>query len=244
MPNRHQNEISDVSVIENDLLLPEYGEAMLYHDAGKFGFVKIAVRDNNVWKEEAFRVEELPDRLKHLPRNRDSYLSQSEFRKRQKVVVNFLRTQVNFLDCDIYKIPLYEGRSAEELKDIFLLFCGENGIPTPSLIVYSGRGLYPKWLLDYPVPFKALSKWQSIQHELLTKLRPLGADPQAISVTNVLRIENTVNTKSGEMARVIWVNEDRGKVARWDFDILADEVLPHTKEELLQMRRKQASGGS
>ena len=227
-------------VIENDLLLPEYGEAMLYHDAGKYGFVKIGVKDKNGWQEEAFKVEDLPDRLKYLPKHRDSYLTQSEFRTPQKQVSNFLRTQLNFLDLDIYKRPLYRDRSPEELRDAVLLFFADNGIPTPSLIVYSGRGLYPKWLFDYPIPYRALAKWARVQRELLSKLIPLGADRQAISVTNVLRIENTVNTKSGELARVIWVNEDHGKVARWNFDMLADEVLPHSSEELKVMRRKRA----
>jgi hypothetical protein len=233
-------EETQIEIIENDLLLPEYGEAMLYHDAGRFGYVKIGVRDNHGWHEEAFRVEELPERLKYLPKHRDSYLTQSEFKLPQKAVSNFLRTQLNFLDCDIYKIPLYQGREPEELRDIFLLFCADNGIPTPSLIVFSGQGLYPKWLLDYPIPYRALAKWKRMQQELLIRLTPLGADPQAISVTNVLRIENTVNTKTGNLAKVIWIDEDHGKVTRWDFDTLADEVLPHTKAELTEMYRKRA----
>ncbi len=213
---------------------------MLYHDAGRYGFVKIGVRDKSEWKEEAFLIEELPERLKYLPKHRDSYLTQSEFRTPQKQVSNFLRTQLNFLDLDIYKRPLYRDRSPEELRDAVLLFCADNGIPTPSLIVYSGRGLYPKWLFDAPIPHKALAKWKRVQQELLIRLTPLGADPQAISVTNVLRIENTVNTKSGEFARVIWINENNGNVARWNFDMLADEVLPFSTEQLQEMRRKKA----
>ena len=59
-------------------------------------------------------------------------------------------------------------------------------------------------------------------------------------MSRVLRIENTVNTKTGKFAKVLWVNEDHGKVARWDFDMLADEVLPHTKAELIEMRKKRA----
>jgi len=233
-------EETQIEIIENDLLLPEYGEAMLYHDAGRFGYVKIGVKDNNGWQDESFRVEELPERLKYLPKHRDSYLTQSEFKGPQKAVSNFLRTQVNFSDCDIYKIPLYQGREPEELRDIFLLFCADNGIPTPSLIVFSGQGLYPKWLFDYPIPYAALIKWRAIQQELLVRLTPLGADPGAIDVSRVLRIENTVNTKTGKFAKVLWVNEDHGKVARWDFDMLADEVLPHTKAELIEMRKKRA----
>jgi hypothetical protein len=48
-------EETQIEIIENDLLLPEYGEAMLYHDAGRFGYVKIGVKDNNGWQDESFR---------------------------------------------------------------------------------------------------------------------------------------------------------------------------------------------
>jgi hypothetical protein len=221
-----------------DLFPSEHGEAMLYHDAGKYGFVKIGVKYNGTMREEGFPVAELPERIKYVPKNRDSYLTQAEFKRPRKCITDFLRTQLSFLDLDVYNMLQYKGRSPEELRDALLLHCSDNGIPLPSLIVFSGRGLYPKWFYDYPIPYGALAKWKRVQNELLTRLASFGPDRTKIHVGTILRIENTVNTKSGEVARVIWVNEDHGKVARWDFDTLADELLPLSREQLKEMRRK------
>jgi hypothetical protein len=93
------------------------------------------------------------------------------------------------------------------------------GLPEPSLIVESGRGLHLYWTLE-PVPAKALPVWQAIQDTLLTKLALFGADAAARDCTRVLRIVGSVNSKN-EAPVLGWVISPR----RWTLHELADAVL-------------------
>ena len=218
-----------------DLLFPEYGEASRYHDAGKFGYVTISAKDRGRWIEDHFLVKNLPERIGLLDRKRDSYLTQAEFKRRSRAMVNFLRISNSFVDLDTYKMPIFRDRPKERLKEelpwAVRIFCSDNKIPSPNLILFSGQGIYLKWIYDRPIPFAAFAKWNLVQRELIKRLAPMGADPNAVDVARVLRIEGTVNTKSGLFCEV--VHDDGGS---WNFDDLADEVLPLTGEQLREIR--------
>ncbi|MEG0413709.1 MAG: hypothetical protein RR584_12705 [Comamonas sp.] len=61
----------------------------------------------------------------------------------------------------------------------------------------------------------------------MDKLKPYGADPQARDASRVLRLVDTVNTKSGETCRVEHVQNDvDGKPVRYGFEFLAETLLP------------------
>ena len=92
-------------------------------------------------------------------------------------------------------------------------------VPTPSLIVESGRGLHLYWPID-AVPRQSLPIWQAVQDELVKKLAQVGADPSARDCTRVLRIVGSVNSKNLAEVRG-WVVSPR----RWTLHELADDVL-------------------
>jgi hypothetical protein len=95
----------------------------------------------------------------------------------------------------------------------------EAGIPSPSLLVLSGRGIHFYWLLE-PLPAQALPLWQRIQDALVHALAPLGADYRAKDCTRLLRLVGTINSKNGEevIGRTL-----TGDV--WTLRELADEIL-------------------
>lgn len=64
----------------------------------------------------------------------------------------------------------------EQMAASFNRFCERFGVPRPSLIVYSGRGLQCKWLYDKPIPRKALPRWDAVQRELVQKFAQYGTD--------------------------------------------------------------------
>ena len=228
-------------------LLPE---ANLLHDAGQYGFFSLLVglaSDQDIQsgrkprlRQRSFRLERLSFVLDHLDPTRDSYLSQGEFFLPNRRVVNLLRISTCFADLDVYRTEL-SGHDLPTLAEMVRRYCGDEGIPRPSLIVSSGRGLYVKWLLDRPLPQAALPRWNAVQRELVRKLAPFAADPKAVPASQVLRLVQTVNSKSGEFVRVLYVEESRGKTLRWDFDSLANEVLPWTREELEALRTARAT---
>ena len=93
------------------------------------------------------------------------------------------------------------------------------GLPSPSLLVESGRGLHLYWKLQ-PTPSQALPVWQAVQDELIRKLAPFGADAGARDCARVLRLVGSVNGKNSQVVR--------GRVLSpqaWTLHELADEVL-------------------
>lgn len=219
--------------LDTGLLFPEYGEAARYHDAGRWGFVAISSRDKDQWREKRFLVKELPQKLRYIDRTKDSYLSQAEFKRPGRSISNFLRISTSFVDVDTYNVPTLRGRPKEEIAEAVLMFCGDINLPRPNLIIFSGRGLYLKWIYDRPIPYFAIAKWNAVQRQLIEKLVPMGADWKAADIARMLRLENTVNSKTGEYALVMY--DDGGT---WDFDELAAQVLPFTPEEMRKLKEE------
>ena len=71
-----------------------------------------------------------------------------------------------------------------------------------------------------------------MQKQLVTNLEPFGADPGARDASRLLRLVDTVNTRSGERVRVLWVNEQQGEIQRYNFELLTQAVLPQDRENI------------
>ena len=71
-------------------------------------------------------------------------------------------------------------------------------------------------------------------------LAPFGADPGARDASRVLRLVDTVNTRSGERVRVLWLNETAGEVKHYAFEYLAEMILPRSREALKEQRQANA----
>uniref|UniRef100_UPI001EE66711 replication protein n=1 Tax=Xanthomonas phaseoli TaxID=1985254 RepID=UPI001EE66711 len=154
---------------------------------------------------------------------------------------NLLRIGLLFADIDTYRQPWAAGRTAEQLAAAVLFHCAQEGLPTPSLLVYSGRGLQAKWLMDGTIPRQALPRWNACQRYLIDRLSALGADPQAKDASRVLRLVDTVNTKSGNICRVVHVEAGQdGQPVRYNFEYLAEMLLPAARWTIEQQRQDRA----
>ena len=165
----------------------------------------------------------------------DTWISQAEFWAPTRRLLHFMRVGLLFVDLDTYKLPEFAGLSAEAQLEHLLRLCEAQGLPEPSLVVFSGRGLQAKWLLDGGLPARALPRWTLVQHELGRRLAAFGADANALDASRVLRLVQTVNSKSGEIVRVIYQTG-----VRYDFDQLADALLPLTRAQLQELRQERA----
>ena len=138
---------------------------------------------------------------------KDRYFTPNEFRQWRRVdLLSSLRAVYVDLDgCTDWKGVL---KSLSEL-----------GLPSPTFIVESGRGLHLYWLIE-ATPAKALPVWQAVTDFLVSKLQAFGSDASARDCTRVLRIVGSINSKNG--AQVMgWVLQPY----RWTLHGLADEVL-------------------
>ena len=106
-------------------------------------------------------------------------------------------------------------------------------VAAPSLLIASGRGLHAYWIFDAPVPRYALPRWQAMQDHLCDALQ---GDTRAKDAARVLRLVGTINSKTGRKVEVIG-----GSGRTWDFDLLADEVLPYTREEVSRYKAQVVS---
>lgn len=204
-------------------------EAAAYHDPADSGFFSVLYDDGTGAKrQESFRLRDLSEVLADLHSDRDSWLSQCEFSRPNRRTGNFQRSRLLFADLDTYKAPAMQGMGPEQQTEALLRFCEDAGLPPPSQVIFSGRGLQAKWLLDRPIPAAALPRWQACQARLVERLAPLGADPAAKDASRVLRVVGTVNSKSGQRVRVTHVERCPGSTApvRYGFEQLCAILLP------------------
>ena len=87
-------------------------------------------------------------------------------------------------------------------------------IPMPTMIVDSGRGLHVYWRIKN-APYGALYSWQEIEDMLYHRLKHLGADRQATDATRLLRLPNTINSKSNSECNVLWI-DDKTEYSMYD----------------------------
>jgi hypothetical protein len=215
-------------------------EASLYHDIGQRGFFALLTRAQDVKKymqQDCYRLESMPVVLDRLPVDRDSWISQAEFGQPNRRVVSLLRIGLLFADIDTYRVPALRGRSPDELVAALMPVCSDEGIPLPSLVVFSGQGLQAKWLLDGVLPRQALPRWNACQSYLVDKLSAVGADTSARDASRVLRLVRTVNTKSGEQVRVVHVTEEHGQPIRYGFEYLCECLLPVSRLQIADAKK-------
>ncbi len=235
--------------LELDLNVSALSEAANYHDSERFGFFAILTRDaSGKTSQKSYTLDKLPfilDQNGQLSRlfvgcKHDVYVSQASFETPSRRVVNLKEIKLAYLDVDCYKFAWGQHQSPEEIAAYFNFLCDFENVPRASEIVFSGRGLQAKWFFEKPIPRQALPRWNALERTLVEKMEPYGADPQARDASRVLRLVNTVNLKSGQMCRVVFLNRNEsGQIVRYGFDELTDLVLP--KERPIRHQRAPTS---
>lgn len=227
----HQSELFDTQ--------SPFGEARCYHNSSGQGYFSLLTDTGATKRQESHPLSKMPVVLDGLDGRLDTWLSQAEFFRPCRRVVNLARIGLLFADIDTYRRPWSQGRSPEQMVSSVLYFCNEEGLPPPSLIVYSGRGLQAKWLLEHAVPRQALPRWNACQKSLISALAPLGADPAAKDASRVLRLVTSVNSKSGEICRVVHIEPgEDGDPVRYPFEYLAEHLLPIARDEFVSEKKR------
>lgn len=109
------------------------------------------------------------------------------------------------------------------------------GLPDPTVLMSTGRGLAVIWLVD-PLPPKATSRWQAAQNALIDLFKSRGADPRCRDVSRITRLPGSTNSKNGTEAKIL-----TGSLLRYDFDGLADAIyIAAGRPTRVQLRERQA----
>lgn len=100
-------------------------EAGCYHDTARQGFFSLlmATCEGSGKKQDSYRLSQMPVVLSMLDHSRDTWLSQAEFIKPNRRVVNLARIGLLFADLDTYREPWAQGRSPEQLAAAVMFRC-------------------------------------------------------------------------------------------------------------------------
>ncbi len=217
------------------LVTPEDHAAVLHpYVAGNMGLITIAQRDLNRWHEQRVPIKELSYAVRALAGAPASYLSQHRFRGPRRIA-HLWQLGALWADLDYHKVPEWQGKDPRWVFEAALDLLADARIPKPTFAVATGRGLALVWT-HHAAPRGALPRWNACQRVLYQTLRPLGADRAALDAARVLRIVGSVHERSGQTVAAI---SPVGHT--WDFDVLADEILPLTRGELLDLRVQRAT---
>ena len=185
------------------------------------------------------RLSDMDWVLGHINRDLDTYMSQGFFDRPCRRAMHAVWITHAYVDLDLYHLPPWrEWQDAAWIRRhaaaAINLFCDDEGIFPPSLIIFSGRGIYLKWMWSSPIPRAAAGRAVAVNSALVRRFAEWGADPKCVDVSRILRVIGTTNTKSGERTEILWQHEDGGQVRTYDFDLFADEML---LDSLVRVRR-------
>jgi hypothetical protein len=223
----------------NRLKLTPADHARMLHPSGRRGVVTIAQR-GETWVERACSRTELPDIASKLAGESDVYLSQQSFYGWRRIA-HLAELGAVYSDID-YHATAWAAGAPEHVAHAVLRSLQDAGVPAPSYILATGRGLVAVWLHEL-VPRAALPRWMAVQKRLHDILRPWGADPRALDAARVFRLAGTKHGGVDAIVRPVWLAASIDKMWRWDFEDLAREVLPRGRAEVvvLGVRRAERS---
>lgn len=215
-------------------LFDPYEEAALYQPPNGGYFALLTAQPSGAKHQRLYPVDQMETVLGLIDPKRDSWISQAQFWSARRRILNVKTLSLTFLDVDYYKrdYDWCRNRTPEQVAQAFKALCAAEGIPEPSIIVHSGRGIQPKWLYDKPLPGRAIPRWNAVENQLIERLGPYGVDSAARDAARVLRVVRTVNSRSGDICRVVDVTPgDDGKPIRYNFEELCDNILPHGRPD-------------
>jgi hypothetical protein len=107
------------------------------------------------------------------------------------------------------------------------------GLPRPTYVICSGRGLYAKWIFKEAIGPSNLPVWDALQSVLVAVFRALHADACAKDAARVLRTLGSMNSRVGDDAlpvRIEWQNTELV-----DFEVLckaaqAVQITPQVQD--------------
>lgn len=147
----------------------------------------------------------------------DTYYSQAVFKSASRCLVDLERVELAWVDLDCYNKGIYP----EDCIKAIYARCNSRQLPLPTHTIFSGRGVYAKWLFDKPVKAWRMPVWKELQVALTNLFLDLGADPASIDASHVLRLVDSINTKTGAIVSVERVNHNPSmQPLRHDFDAL------------------------
>ncbi len=209
-------------------LLTPADHVKLLHPGKGGGIPLVVVSADGQWGERVVKRSDAEGVADHYLGVENVYVGQQAMRGRRRVRgLHGLGTL--YLDLDTRNVPGLSGVCPEDVCSLVLERTAALGMPLPTLVMFSGRGLAVTWAHGL-MPPRALPRWQAVQDHLVAAFRDLGADGAVRDAARVLRLVGSVHGGTGETVRPLHVGE------RSCFEAMALALLPRTREEVAELR--------
>lgn len=163
------------------------------------GYIQILkIKENKKVEIENVRYEDL-DKIEKYKGQENIFITPNTMYMPVRRVENIRQLRALFQDIDCEK----NGLDKTEVIYLIWILYYQDKIPKPSLVIDSGRGLHIYWIIEN-APYGALQTWQELQDNFYHKLKHLGADKRATDGARVLRLPNTINTRSKTECEVLY----------------------------------------
>jgi len=156
----------------------------------------------------------------------DVYFSLNTFKNCHRLSDDCVRLNALYTDLDCYKI----GIDVDTARDMIDEMIANEGILTPNIIIYSGRGLQLIWLMEYMKYGNYYKLWQRMQDEIFKRLRHLNSDSQAKSVSQIFRLAGSISSRVGGVVRAEYLKNARYSIGEMK-EFLLPELPPRDKKD-------------
>lgn len=203
------------------------------------------VRDSDKeWHQRSVAVSEAP----HIAQETvdggaavDFYFSMQAFHGRRRLE-SLASIGCTFSDIDYRESKRWAGMCPRVVLTAILIELDEMRISAPSFVMDTGRGLCLIWLHEL-LPPAALKRWNRVQDRLGEVLAAFGADTNAKDAARVFRLAGSIHSEAEwhrRRVRLFWIQGNPTVPFRYQFDFLADQTLPYTREEVVSLRAEHA----
>lgn len=167
------------------------------------------------------------------------------FRKREgenhstnpkKATFNLAGLNACWVDLDFYKEEAYRHATPRTMVPEILHRCYDRGLPYPSYILATGRGVLVVWLHDRQRP-SMLRVWRAMQNCAYEAFGDMGSDARARVCTMSFSIAG--RKKEDRAVEIIWPAH-ADEIQRLPFEVLRQQFLPYSPEEVAAYRKAQA----
>lgn len=185
--------------------------------AGTEGYIKFMRKNSQGGKEKQWHYK-LHQVEEHIAEwiTYDSYFSMNTFYTPKGLITNLKEIRTAFVDIDCYN----KGFTSEQVEAQLKADYFGTEIPTPNMLIHSGRGLNLIWFLN-PISGLAIDRWDELQRALFKKLESLGGDKKALDATRIFRVAGSVNSKSKEVVYFDILHD-----YRYDLEEISEEYFP------------------
>ena len=203
---------------------PALAEAKILHP-GQSGYFVLCARTSATktgWRQTPMPMHSLESAIGAISQSPcDRYITQASYIAPSRKAINFQSIRTAFIDIDcLQKLGIQpDNQFVQRVLETTEML----GVPAPSAVIFSGRGLYCKWYFNNAVNAADMVRWKTLNSALLKMFVSLGADSKVRDLARVLRLIGSTNSKVTDgHDDVVRVAHDSGKLH--DFDGLCASV--------------------